>query len=135
MIPADLQDPSPDAEASRRALATDQQALEPKDILPAINTTSATTKRTKLFEPGELENMLIERSGLLKAKPPIRAGVTGNDFYQVIPFQVCSLLLHCLSPSMQRPIQLFNLSLLLLLTMSLSGSPCCCAVPHSSPQT
>jgi len=38
----------------------------------------------------ELERFMLETSGILKARPPLQPGKSGDDFVRVIPFQILS---------------------------------------------
>ena len=43
------------------------------------------------LDPAQLEQFMIERSGLLKVRPPLPAAQSGDNFYHAIPFQVSRL--------------------------------------------
>ena len=38
----------------------------------------------------QLEQFMIESSGLLKIRPPLKSAQSGDDFYHAIPFQILS---------------------------------------------
>ena len=40
------------------------------------------------LDPAQLEQFMLERSGLLKVRPPLPAAQSGDNFYHAIPFQV-----------------------------------------------
>ena len=40
------------------------------------------------LDPAQLEQVMLERSGLLKVRPPLPAAQSGDNFYHAIPFQV-----------------------------------------------
>ena len=40
------------------------------------------------LDPAQLEQFMIERSGILKVRPPLPAAQSGDNFYHAIPFQV-----------------------------------------------
>ena len=40
------------------------------------------------LDPAQLEQFMIEQSGLLKVRPPLPAAQSGDNFYHAIPFQV-----------------------------------------------
>lgn len=51
------------------------------------------------LDPAQLEQFMIESSGLLKVRPPLPAAQSGDNFYHAIPFQVsypCTISgMHC----------------------------------------
>ena len=58
--------------ANKRAAEAQQAGLPPIDAL----------------DPAQLEQFMIERSGILKVRPPLPAAQSGDNFYHAIPFQV-----------------------------------------------
>jgi len=44
------------------------------------------------LDTAQLEQYMLESSGLLKVRPPLPAAASGDDFYHAIPFQVCGLI-------------------------------------------
>lgn len=42
------------------------------------------------LDPAQLEQYMLEASGLLKVRPPLPAALTGDDFYHAFPFQILS---------------------------------------------
>lgn len=46
--------------------------------------------RTSLLQSGELDQLLLNSSGLLELRPPVKPAASGDDFYRTIPSQILS---------------------------------------------
>lgn len=58
-----------------------------------LQTNAATTQQLAAInplDPAQLENYMLEKSGILNVRPALPAAKSGDEFVRVIPFQILS---------------------------------------------
>lgn len=93
---AQLPDAVPDLNAAKQAQshrvlhANGQQVEKLVEVQTLTTTAVAAPAPIDPLDPAQLEKFMLETSGLLKLRPPLPPGQTGDDFLHAIPFQILS---------------------------------------------
>eukprot|EP00798_Chlamydomonas_sp_ICE-L_P001307 gene1307-32657_t len=74
---------------ARRALTMTTSDLNSESVVSSQQAKSSQPGIDPL-DPAQLENYLLDASGLLNVRPPVPVGQSGDDFVRLMPFQILS---------------------------------------------